>query len=467
MHIPQFNDLLARLGSAKTLKFAPEFSLPDREGVSITHSQPMPQEDRRQESGVRSQELEEFSISPAPQEHPCTHTTPGATVFSTGELDHSLSTYDYELPPELIAQNPACPRDRARLLVVDSPTHHSDRVFCELPKLLKSGDLLVMNNTRVIPARLYGQKASGAMVEVLLLEEQQHNIWLALVKPGKRLQPGAKIFFTTQELEDKGNKEDQEELGASSSPPTSPAPPASLAATVLATDAETGGRLLQFHVPSGVSVIQLLDAFGQVPLPPYITNSQAGLERYQTVYAQKLGAVAAPTAGLHFTPELLSRLQECGIKQAFVTLHVGVGTFRPVEVEDVKTHKMHGEWVEVSAATVEQIRATQAQGGRIIAVGTTTVRALEGAAESGQLQPFCGKTNLFIYPGYKWHVVDGLITNFHLPRSSLMMLVSALIGRQRLLALYQEAIAAQYRFYSFGDAMLILPAARSDKNTLT
>lgn len=217
--------------------------------------------------------------------------------------------------------------------------------------------------------------------------------------------------------------------------------------------------MLQFDTPSGVSVIELLESFGQVPLPPYITNSQAGLEQYQTVYAQNPGAIAAPTAGLHFTPELLSRLLECGIKQAFVTLHVGVGTFRPVEVEDVKTHTMHGEWVEVSAQTVEQIRATKAQGGRIIAVGTTTVRALEGAAASGQLQPFCGKVDLFIYPGYEWRVVEGMITNFHLPRSSLMMLVSALIGRQRLLDLYHEAIASQYRFYSFGDAMLILPSA--------
>lgn len=234
-----------------------------------------------------------------------------------------------------------------------------------------------------------------------------------------------------------------------------------LSATVLETDEATGGRLLQFEVPMlGVSLIQLLDVFGQVPLPPYITDSQAEMEQYQTVYAQQPGAIAAPTAGLHFTPELLSRLQERGIEQAFVTLHVGVGTFRPVEVEDVTTHKMHGEWVEVSVETVEQIRATQAKGGRIIAVGTTVVRALEGAAQSGQLQPFCGKTNLFIYPGYQWRVVEGLITNFHLPRSSLLMLVSALIGRQRLLALYQEAIASCYRFYSFGDAMLISPEAK-------
>lgn len=366
-------------------------------------------------------------------------------------VDYSLAGYDYNLPPEQIAQNPVSPRDSARLLVV-SPIHHSHRVFHELPQLLNKGDLLVMNNTKVIPARLYGQKASGAMVEVLLLEEQQQNIWLALVKPGKRLQPGAKIFFQSQKSELKSSN---------SSPLASPAPPAHLSATILSIDKETGGRLLQFDVPSDTSVIALLESFGQVPLPPYITNSEADLSQYQTIYAQNPGAVAAPTAGLHFTPELLSRLQECGVKQAFVTLHVGVGTFRPVEVENVKTHTMHGEWVEVSAQTVEQIRTTKAQGGRIIAVGTTTVRALEGAAESGELQPFCGKTNLFIYPGYQWRVVEGMITNFHLPRSSLMMLVSALIGRQRLLDLYHEAIASQYRFYSFGDAMLILPQARS------
>jgi S-adenosylmethionine:tRNA ribosyltransferase-isomerase len=232
-----------------------------------------------------------------------------------------------------------------------------------------------------------------------------------------------------------------------------------LTATVLETDAATGGRLLQFDVPEGKSLVQLLEVFGEVPLPPYITASAAGDEQYQTVYAQKPGAIAAPTAGLHFTPELLQKLRDRQINQAFVTLHVGVGTFRPVEVEDVTTHQMHEEWIEVPATTVEQIRATKAAGGRIIAVGTTVVRALEGAAQSGNLEPFCGKTNLFIYPGYQWQVVDGLITNFHLPRSSLLMLVSALIGRQRLLNIYKQAIASQYRFYSFGDAMLILPEA--------
>ncbi len=413
MDIPQFKGLPSCLNSVKPLNSAVESShLPNSDGVGSKHLNCVPP----------------AGMSPA---------------LSAEELDRSLAGYDYELPQERIAQNPACPRDSARLLVVDSPIHHTHRVFRDLPELLLPGDLLVMNNTRVIPARLYGHKASGARVEVLLLEEQQHNNWLALVKPGKRLQPGAKIVFEPQR-----RKERKEEID-------------SLSATVLETDEATGGRLLQFNVPSGVRLLQWLDSFGRVPLPPYITDFQAGLEAYQTVYAQRPGAVAAPTAGLHFTPRLLERLQEQGINSAFVTLHVGVGTFRPVEVENVAQHKMHGEWVEVPAETVEQIRETQLKGGRIIAVGTTVVRALEGAAESGQLQPFCGKTDLFIYPGYNWRVVEGLITNFHLPRSSLLMLVSALIGRQRLLGLYQEAIASSYRFYSFGDAMLILPEARS------
>jgi len=234
-----------------------------------------------------------------------------------------------------------------------------------------------------------------------------------------------------------------------------------ISATVLEVDELTGGRLLKFDIPNNLSLLQVIDSFGKMPLPPYITDSQAEDDEYQTVYAQNLGAIAAPTAGLHFTPELIQKLAKKGINAAFITLHVGVGTFRPVEVEDVTTHQMHGEWIEVSQATVEQIYATKVKGGRIIAVGTTAVRALEGAAAaSGQLQAFCGKTHIFIYPGYQWRVVDGLITNFHLPRSSLLMLVSALIGRQRLLDLYKEAIAQAYRFYSFGDAMLILPEAK-------
>ncbi|MHC0061495.1 tRNA preQ1(34) S-adenosylmethionine ribosyltransferase-isomerase QueA [Nostoc sp. UIC 10890] len=368
------------------------------------------------------------------------------------ELDCSVAGYDYELPPEFIAQNPAVPRDSSRLLVVNSsttgietaPLHH---IFHDLPALLRSGDLLVMNNTRVIPARLYGHKSTGAKIQVLLLEERQHNCWLALVKPGKSFKQGAKIIFEPRQL----GIRDQED--------SYPVPSPQLTATVLETDVATGGRLLQFDVPEGKSLVQLLEVFGEIPLPPYITASEAADGQYQTVYAKQPGAIAAPTAGLHFTPELLEKLRDHNINQAFVTLHVGVGTFRPVEVEDVTTHQMHEEWIEVPAATVEQIRATKAAGGRIIAVGTTAVRALEGAAQSGNLQPFCGKTDLFIYPGYQWRVVDGLITNFHLPRSSLLMLVSALIGRQRLLNIYSEAIASKYRFYSFGDAMLILPEA--------
>ncbi len=421
--------------------------------------------------------------------------------------DQLLSNYDYELPPELIAQTPAVPRDSSRLLVVDSPTSHAHSIFHNLPDWLLPGDLLVLNNTRVIPARLYGHKSTGAPVEILLLEEQQNNCWLALVKPGKRLKLGAEIlFYSPQGMgngvaqlrgdEGKGDKGTRRQGGqggqvdgetgrrgdgenfsinnAQSKIQNYPATEQSqgksgeftLKAKVIDRDEATGGRILQFQIPPGKSFWQLLDRFGQMPLPPYITSSQAQPSQYQTVYAQQPGAVAAPTAGLHFTDGLLQRLQSRGIKQAYVTLHVGVGTFRPVEIEDITAHAMHQEWLEVTKTAVEQIEQTKARGGRIIAVGTTAVRALEGVANATPrgmgklLLPFRGKTDLFIYPGYRWRVVDGLITNFHLPRSSLLMLVSALVGRGRLLALYQEAMRERYRFYSFGDAMLILPAAR-------
>jgi len=348
--------------------------------------------------------------------------------------DRQLANYQYELPQELIAQTPAFPRDSSRLLVVDSRTTHHHRVFRELPNCLQPGDLLVLNNTRVLPARLYGRKSTGAEVEVLLLEERQKDCWLALVKPGKRFKIGAEIVF---EAADGG---------------------LSLRATAIARDEETGGRLLQFEVPAGCSLLSMLEVLGQVPFPPYIASTEALPSQYQTVYARQPGAVAAPTAGLHFTEELLGTLRSRGIEQAYVTLHVGIGTFRPVEVEDITTHQMHGEWVEVPAETVEKIRQTQAAGGRIFAVGTTVVRSLEGAAQLEQgLAPFSGKVNLFIYPGYRWRVVEGLITNFHLPGSSLLMLVSAMVGRERLFALYRDAIAHRYRFYSFGDGMLILP----------
>jgi S-adenosylmethionine:tRNA ribosyltransferase-isomerase len=365
------------------------------------------------------------------------------SLAASASPDRLLSGYDYELPEERIAQTPLPERDRSRLLVVESPTHHSHKIFQDLPELLRPGDLLVLNDTRVLPARLYGRKSTGVGVEVLLLEERQLNRWLALVKPGRRLKTGATITFDSPSPTHGG---------------IPPLPP--LTATVIERDEATGGRLLQFDVPEGAALEPLLEQYGRVPLPPYITNTQALPEQYQTVYARVPGAVAAPTAGLHFTEALLQRCREQGIEQAKVTLHVGVGTFRPVEVDDVTHHAMHGEWLEVSPATVEQIQATKASGGRVIAVGTTVVRALEGAAATGELQPYRGKTELFIYPGYQWQVVEGLITNFHLPRSTLLMLVSALIGRERLLDLYREAIAEQYRFYSFGDAMLILPDAR-------
>uniref|UniRef100_B8HRF4 S-adenosylmethionine:tRNA ribosyltransferase-isomerase n=1 Tax=Cyanothece sp. (strain PCC 7425 / ATCC 29141) TaxID=395961 RepID=B8HRF4_CYAP4 len=346
--------------------------------------------------------------------------------------DQWLSSYDYLLPDALIAQAPVVPRDCSRLLVVQQEDH-CHRLFQDLPQLLRSGDLLVMNNTRVIPARLIGSKLGGQSpleVEALLLEEKDDRHWLALVKPGRRLKPGSQIQF------------------------------GDLQATVLEIDPATRGRILAFDLAEGERLEQRLADLGKIPLPPYIKDSPAAPEQYQTVYNDRPGAVAAPTAGLHFTPELLDKLATQGIDHCFLTLHVGVGTFRPVEADHIQDHTMHQEWLEIPPETVEKIQQTQAAGGRIIAVGTTVVRALEGAAQEGSLKPFRGKTNLFIYPGYQWRVVEGLITNFHLPKSSLMMLVSALIGRQRLLDLYQAAIAAQYRFYSFGDAMLILPEAR-------
>lgn len=373
-------------------------------------------------------------------------TPPSSTVTPpvTPDDDRMLLAYDYQLPPERIAQNPVLPRDSSRLLVVNSRNEHQHLMFRDLPEILKPGDLLVVNNTRVLPARLYGQKLSGVHVEVLLLEEKESNRWLSLVKPGKRLKPGARIHFFG---------------GMPSDTPATGTP--RLEAIVQSVDKPTGGRIIEFNVPSGEPLFSVIEEVGVIPLPPYITHSEAEAEQYQTVYAERPGSAAAPTAGLHFTPELLQRLEAAGIEQAAVTLHVGVGTFRPVESEDITAHTMHGEWLEVSAETVAKIEETKARGGRVIGVGTTVTRALEGVAtQTGELQPYSGKTDLFIYPGYEWKVLDGLITNFHLPKSSLLMLVSALVGRKRLMTLYEEAIAQEYRFYSFGDAMLILPEAK-------
>lgn len=339
--------------------------------------------------------------------------------------DLSLSAYEYELPGDRIAQSPAVPRDSSRLLVVSSDRSHSHHQFAELPKLLRPGDLLIFNDTRVIPARMYGHKFSGVPVEILLMEPLETNRWLALVKPGKRLPVGSTIVFTED-----------------------------VKAQVVGTDPETRGRELLFHIPEDRTLDDVIAEYGHIPFPPYIAAPEANAEQYQTVYAKNPGAIAAPTAGLHFTERLLDELKEMGVSQAYITLHVGLGTFRPVEAEDITTHKMHHESFEVTEDTIERIKATKANGGRVIGVGTTVVRAIE----SSNLLPFKGKTDLMIYSGYEWKVLDGLITNFHLPRSTLMMMVSSFLGesgRECLLQLYQEAIAQEYRFYSFGDAMLI------------
>ncbi len=349
--------------------------------------------------------------------------------------DLQLSSYDYDLPPDLIAQAPVEPRDSSRLLIA-TPNTVSHQQFRDLPQILRPGDLLVLNNTRVIPARLMGIKVGAVpvAVEVLLLTEKTPTQWLALVKPGRRLRPGHELVFQDRR-----------------------SPPKTYQAKILATDPTSRGRLIEFALPPGERLLHHLEYLGEIPLPPYIHGHDSTPEQYQTVYSEIPGAVAAPTAGLHFTPSLLETLDQQGIDHCFLTLHVGLGTFRPVEVEDITQHTLHHEWIDVPAATIAKIAATKAQGGRVIAVGTTVVRSLETAGQSGELVPYCGQSNLFIYPGHAWQVVDGLITNFHLPRSSLLMLVSALIGRERLFQLYDQAIQARYRFYSFGDAMLLLP----------
>lgn len=352
------------------------------------------------------------------------------------DSDYSLAAYQYELPPQLIAQEPVTPRDRSRLMVVSSKAESQHVHFSDIPRFLCPGDLLIVNNTRVIPARMYGYKPNGAKVEVLLLEPRPPHRWLALVKPGRRLKPGSSIYFGPD--------------------PERPL----LKAHVEECDRATNGRLLTFESTTDTPVDQLLEAIGEMPLPPYITDSQADPEQYQTIYAQRPGAVAAPTAGLHFTPEVFQALEQKGIQRAEVTLHVGLGTFRPVETDAITDHQMHAEWVDLPQATVDLIKATKARGNHVFAVGTTSIRTLEGVAtQEGELKAYQGPVNLFIYPGYEWKVIDGLITNFHLPGSSLLMLVSALVGRHRLMELYQEAINRAYRFYSFGDAMIILPDA--------
>lgn len=339
-----------------------------------------------------------------------------------------LSDFDYDLPKELIAQKPVEPRDASRLMVVDrSSGAISHRYFRDLPEYLRPGDALVVNETRVMPARLLGSRErTGGAIEVLLLKRLGQDRWETLVKPGKKARPGERIVFGGGLL-----------VGTVVGP------------------TDYGGRVIDFSY-EGVFE-NLLERLGQMPLPPYIHEQLDEPERYQTVYAREWGSAAAPTAGLHFTPELLDRLAAQGVEVHKITLHVGLGTFRPVEVEDPTQHKMHSEFYHVSPEAAAGINAVRARGGRLVTVGTTSVRTLETAAdEDGILHPGEGWTDIFIYPGYRFKIVDSLVTNFHLPKSTLLMLVSALAGHDLIMKAYREAVAERYRFFSFGDAMLIL-----------
>ncbi len=338
------------------------------------------------------------------------------------------SDFYFDLPQELIAQDPLEDRSASRLLVLNRKTgaveHHT---FKEIMNYVRSGDCLVLNNTKVIPARLMGVKEdTGAAIEVLLLKRRDNDVWETLVKPGKKARPGAKIVFGD----------------------------GCLRAEVLDV-VEEGNRLLRFDY-EGIFE-EVLDRLGEMPLPPYITHKLQDKNRYQTVYAKYEGSAAAPTAGLHFTEELLAQIEEMGVNIAYVTLHVGLGTFRPVKADNILEHHMHSEHYEVTPETAELINRTKESGGRVICVGTTSCRTVESAAdESGRVQPGCGDTEIFIYPGYRFKVLDCLITNFHLPESTLVMLVSALAGRENVLAAYREAVEERYRFFSFGDAMLVI-----------
>ena len=338
-----------------------------------------------------------------------------------------VKDFDYYLPEELIAQDPLEDRSSSRLMVLDKKTGElQHKIFKDILDYLKPGDCLVLNNTKVIPARLFGVKEGTlAKIEILLLKRKENDIWETLVKPGKKAKPGTKIIFGD-----------------------------GLLVGEVIDVVEDGNRLIQFSY-EGIFE-EILDQLGQMPLPPYITHTLKDKNRYQTVYAKYDGSAAAPTAGLHFTKELLEEVKAKGVDIAEVTLHVGLGTFRPVKVENVLDHHMHSEFYMVSAEAAEKINATKDRGGRVISVGTTSTRTLESAAdENGRLKECSGWTEIFIYPGYKFKVIDCLITNFHLPQSTLVMLVSALAGREHVLAAYEEAVKEKYRFFSFGDAMFI------------
>ncbi|MDD6516062.1 tRNA preQ1(34) S-adenosylmethionine ribosyltransferase-isomerase QueA [Bariatricus sp. HCP28S3_A7] len=333
----------------------------------------------------------------------------------------------FDLPEELIAQDPLEDRSGSRLLVLDKETGETEHhIFREIVNYLNPGDCLVINDTKVIPARLIGEKeGTGAKVEVLLLKRKENDIWETLVKPGRKMKPGARLVFGNGLLK-------AEVIGV----------------------VEEGNRLIRFEY-EGIFE-EILDQLGQMPLPPYITHQLEDKNRYQTVYAKHSGSAAAPTAGLHFTPELLDEIKEKGVEIAHVTLHVGLGTFRPVKVENIQEHHMHSEFYRIEQSEADKINRAKGEGHRVICVGTTSCRTVESAAdENGRLRECSGWTEIFIYPGYKFKVLDALITNFHLPESTLIMLVSALAGREHVLAAYEEAIRERYRFFSFGDAMFI------------
>ncbi len=340
-----------------------------------------------------------------------------------------VKDFDYILPEELIAQDPIEDRSASRLMVLDPENGAVEhRIFSDIIEELEAGDCLVINDTKVLPARLYGAKeGTNARIEVLLLKRRENDIWEVLVKPGKKCKPGTKISFGEGKL----------------------------VAEVLDI-VEEGNRLIQFSY-KGIFE-ELLDELGQMPLPPYITHELKDKNRYQTVYAKHEGSAAAPTAGLHFDKELLAKIKEKGVEIASVTLHVGLGTFRPVKVENVLEHHMHSEFYIVEPEEAEKINKAKREGHRVIAVGTTSCRTLESAGNpDGTLDAKSGWTEIFIYPGYQFKVIDGLITNFHLPQSTLVMLVSALAGREHVLAAYEQAVQERYRFFSFGDAMFIRP----------
>ncbi|HYF82733.1 MAG TPA: tRNA preQ1(34) S-adenosylmethionine ribosyltransferase-isomerase QueA [Clostridia bacterium] len=339
-----------------------------------------------------------------------------------------LKDFHFDLPEELIAQEPIVNRDMSRLLVLDKNdgeiTHRS---FRDILEYLHSGDCLVLNNTRVIPARLFGvKKDSLGSIEFLLLNRKEKDVWEVILRPGKKAKPGARFLFGNGELEGE-----------------------------ILEILEGGNRLVRFHY-QGIFE-EVLDRLGNIPLPPYIKKQLEDRERYQTVYSKHEGSAAAPTAGLHFTKELLQQLADNGIIIVYVTLHVGLGTFRPVKVDNIMEHKMHSEYYELSTESAETIKTAKINGGRVICVGTTSTRTLESIMQKkGKLQADSGWTDIFIYPGYKFMLTDGLITNFHLPESTLLMLVSALAGKDNIMKAYKEAIAERYRFFSFGDAMLII-----------